>query len=787
MNEKVLKRLEYDKIITKVAGYTSFSYGKELVQRLLPITDEDEVAKRQSETGEAKAVLRLFPTFSLGSVRDIREHLQHLSIGGILDPEGLVAIADTCRAARLTKNFFSELRGSYPVIGALGKHLTVIKTIETAVEKAIGPDNSINDGASERLHAIRKKIKTSNDRIKERLDSLIKSPHTQKFLQEPIITLRDGRYVVPVRQEYRAQVPGIVHDVSASGASVFVEPMAVMELNNELQKLAREEAEEINVILRSLSLVVGGFSDDLAANLVKQAQLDLVFAKARYSYEINGMAPKLNSQGCINLVAARHPLISPDLVVPIDISLNAKVAAMVITGPNTGGKTVTLKTIGLLTLMTLAGLHIPANHGSEVSIFKQIFADIGDEQSIEQSLSTFSSHMVNIIHILENSAERTLVLLDELGAGTDPAEGAALAMAILKYLKNKKTKVIATTHYSELKAFAYNNPGFVNASVEFDIESLSPTYRLLMGVPGKSNAFEISGRLGLAPEIIEEASDLLSKEDAQVADLLANLELMRQEALTEKSEAAQLRAQLLQKEQEMNDALEAVAIKEADIIRKANQKAQKIIADTQKRSEKHYQELCSKMEQEKLSERAFQESKRRLKDWQAELEQKQPAKVYGGKVPTKVKIGQTVYIPSLDQKGIVLELPDNENRVALQVGILKMSIKLPELRLTDQSMEEKKFPQSYSNNLRLSKAQKIKNEVDLRGLDSQEALEVLDKYLDDIFVAGLKSSKIIHGKGTGVLRAAVGEYLKKHRLVKSFKAGGYHEGGMGVTIVELDV
>ncbi len=787
MDIKVLQKLEYNKIIKHLAEFTCFAYGREMAEKLLPAADAAEAVSRQVETSEAKEILRYYPTFSLGGVRDIRVHLHHIAIGGILDVPSLVDIADTCRAARLTKTFFSELKGSYPQVASLGKGLTVIKTIETAIEKAIAPDGSIDDEASARLYSIRKKIKVSNERIKERLEGLIRNPNTQKYLQEPIVTMRDGRYVVPVRQEFRAQVPGIVHDVSASGASVFVEPMSVMELNNELQKLAREEEEEINAILQALTLVVCGFADELEANLVKQARLDFIFAKGRYSAEIDGAAPQINNNGYISLKAARHPLIAAAKVVPIDVRLDKNIAAMVITGPNTGGKTVTIKTIGLLTLMGLAGLHLPAEPGSEISFFQEVFADIGDEQSIEQSLSTFSSHMVNIVDILHRSGSGTLVLLDELGAGTDPTEGAALAMAILGNLRDKGCKIVATTHYSELKAFAYNNPGFINASVEFDVESLSPTYKLLLGVPGKSNAFEISSRLGLPKEIIDQASELLSTEDAQVADLLANLEKLRQEVAAEKEEVASLAEAVRAKEKELSKAKTAAAIQEADIIRKANLKAQSIIEEMQVKSKQAYDELLAKMEDEKAAQRAFQESKKRFQSWQEELSSALPQKIYEGQAPTKIVVGQPVYIPSLQQTGYVLALPDSDGQVSLQVGILKMMMKLADLRLTADDVHKKDPGQRYGGKMHAEKAKKIKTEIDLRGYDCQEAIELLDKYIDDLFMAGTKGARIIHGKGTGALRAAITKHLQKHRLVKSFQMGGYYEGGLGVTVIELDL
>ncbi|MCL2816865.1 MAG: endonuclease MutS2 [Clostridiales bacterium] len=753
---------------------------------LRPAESAAEAASLLEESVEAREILRFYPTFSLGGLRDLRPALRHIAVGGILEVTSLLDIADVCRAARQSKTFFSEIKGSYPIVAGLGKSLGIFKTIESAVEKTVGPDGFVNDGASEKLFQLRRRSKSAAERVKERLEGIIKSPSTQKFLQEPIVTMRAGRHVVPVKVEYRAQVAGIMHDTSASGATLFVEPMAVIELNNELQRLAREEEEEIAAILRALTLLVAGFSEDLAATLSRLARLDFIFAKARLSHDYNGAAPKINERGYIRLIAARHPLINPAKVVPVEIKLEKDICAMVVTGPNTGGKTVTLKTIGLLTLMALSGLEIPAETGSEVSFFAAVFADIGDEQSIEQSLSTFSSHMVSIVEILQNAGADSLVLLDELGAGTDPAEGAALAMALLDTLKRRGAKTVATTHYSELKAFAYNNPGFLNASMEFDVETLSPTFRLLMGVPGKSNAFEISRRLGLPEEIIGEAVRFLTTEDAQIADLLLNLEEARRQAAKEKEEARAALIRTQEKEKELLREQEALKIKEAEIVREAHEKSRLIVAETMKKSEALYREMQEKLLEERERERAWQESKRKLKTWQEQLENEQPEIPFAGQPPASVTAGQTVFIPRFNQKAVVLSPPNSGGEVAVRAGVLKMMLPLSDLRLTaEEKTEETK--KKNSGDIQREKAMGIKSEVDLRGLDSIEALEALDKYIDDAFVAGLKQVRIIHGKGTGALRAAVASYLKGNRLVKAFNAGGYHDGGIGVTIAELNV
>ena len=469
MNEKTLKKIEYDRIISSLADKCRFAISREQAQSMMPVTDIKTAQALLAETDEAAKIIRLNPLFALTGLWDIRPSMQKVAIGGILEPDALVNIASLCRGARLGKASFSELQGSYPIIQSLGKSMIILKTIESAVDRAIGPDLSINDNASERLAGIRRKSKDKAERIKERLDSMIKNPTTAKYLQDPIVTIRENRYVIPVRQEYRGQIAGIAHDISSSGATVFIEPMAVVELNNELTILQKEEEEEIAAILKALSLVISGYSDELNSNLSILAKLDLIFAKGQLAMEMDAIVPKLNQDGSFRLVKARHPLITAEKVVPIDVYLDQKTVAMVITGPNTGGKTVTLKTIGLLTCMALSGLEIPAQTGSEISCYEAVWADIGDEQSIEQSLSTFSSHMSNIVSILDEADQNSLVLLDELGAGTDPTEGAALAMSILEYLKDKGAHVVATTHYSELKAFAYNNPGFINASMEFDL------------------------------------------------------------------------------------------------------------------------------------------------------------------------------------------------------------------------------------------------------------------------------------------------------------------------------
>ncbi len=784
MENKNWHKLEYDKIIELLAAKASFAMGRELVYACQPAPDAAAAAALMDETEEAREILRFYPLFSLGGVRDIREPLKRAGLGGVLNITELVDICDTCRAARQTREFFSQMKGNYPICGGLVKTLGIYKTIESALEKAITPEGMIADSASERLYSLRRKIKQNQDRIKERLENFIRNPHTAKYLQDPIVTIRGDRYVVPVKQEYRSQVPGMVHDMSASGATLFVEPMGVMEANNELSSLRLEEEEEIAAILKALTMVVVGFLDDLEVTLEVLARLDFIFAKGRLSQAMDGASAKINDKGVIDLKQARHPLISGKAV-PVDIRLPGNLYAMVITGPNTGGKTVTLKTVGLLTLMALSGLHIPAEKGSEVAYYQNIFADIGDEQSIEQSLSTFSSHMVNIVDILAAAGPDSLVLLDELGAGTDPTEGAALAMSILEHLYNVRAKVVATTHYSELKAFAYNRSGFTNASVEFDVATLRPTYKLLMGVPGKSNAFEIARRLGMSDPIIDKAAALLTPDETLVADMITNLENDRRQAAEELKAAELAHA----REMELERRLKALEVelhnKEAAVLLKAQEESLKIVQAARTESEALYRQMESALSQASVNAKEVQEARKNLKKLEDKLWQDAPEEKYAGLAPHSVKPGQMVEVPKLKQVGQVLSPPNANEEVLVQIGVMKVTLKLSDLRI-DQEYEKKAEVRS-TQRMKVEKAKHISSEVDLRGMMVDEAVAALDKYLDDAFIAGLKEVRVIHGKGTGALRQGLQPYFQRHRLIKDAKPGGYYDGGIGVTILELDL
>ncbi|NLT94940.1 MAG: endonuclease MutS2 [Clostridia bacterium] len=786
MNEFTIKKLEFDKIKAKLINECSSSLGKELAENLGPISDKEQIQVWQKETSEGVLIRRFEPQIPLGGIIDIRSQIRKAEIGGILEPEEFLKVLDTLAAARKLKNFLTNKKQySCPRMEWWAQQLYILTPLEDEIESKISPEGAVKDDASPALLTIRKKIIIIQNRIKEKLDSLIKSEHSQKYLQDAIVTIRQDRYVVPVKQEYRSQVPGIIHDQSASGATLFIEPMAVVELNNDLRKAYNDERDEVLKILSELSSKMAQFTEELKNNLEVLARIDFIFAKARFSEKYNAVEPVILSERKIEIQKGRHPLIDPKKVVPLTISLGEDFDLLVITGPNTGGKTVTLKTVGLFVLMAQSGLHVPAEPGTKMGIFKNVFADIGDEQSIEQSLSTFSSHMTNIVRILNEADDTSLVLLDELGAGTDPSEGAALAIAILDFLKKRRTRLIATTHYSELKTYAFNEPRIQNASVEFDINTLRPTYRLLIGVPGKSNAFEIAAKLGLKEEIVTHARSLISKEEQNVADLIQSLEANRLASEQSKEEAEKIL-------KEIEERLKAIEEQEARIkataegkIRKAEELALQIIKDARKESEAIIKEIrqLAKEELLKAEQRALE-----LKKELESKEDKLTAKVIKGPKPRgpkprNLKVGQEVFIPKLNQNATVISEPNSNEEVQVQAGILKITVKLDEIQLAEESKRE--AVKTGVGRIVSAKSETIKNELDFRGLNVEEAMPLVDKYLDDAYLSGLSQVYLIHGKGTGVLRSSIREMLKKHPHVKSIRSGDYNEGGTGVTVVEL--
>jgi len=791
MNDKTLRVLEYHKIIEKVAEKAESELGKEMVRNIRPSTDINEVQYLQNETEEALKLLIKKGSPPLYGIQDISRELKMAEIGGVLTPGGLLRVSDSLRVARGLKNYLKEARDQgvtdYPILQELIDSLRVFKEIEDEINNAIIGEEEISDNASPTLRNIRRQIINKNESIRNKLNSIISSQQYAKYLQDSIVTVREGRYVVPIKAENKRFFQGIVHDQSASGATLFIEPMAVVELNNELRELEMKEREEIERILRELTSLVADKVEHIRHNLKTLKRIDYIFAKGKYALEINGIKPILNREGYINIKKGRHPLLDPKKVVPIDVYIGKDFNTLVITGPNTGGKTVTLKTVGLLTIMAQSGLHIPAEFNSEIGVFDKVFADIGDEQSIEQSLSTFSSHMKNIVGILEEVGPNSLVLFDELGAGTDPTEGAALAMAILDHLLNMDIRTIATTHYSQLKIYALTTDRVKNASVEFDVETLSPTYRLLIGVPGKSNAFEISKRLGLQSYIIEYAKSLVSRENVEFEDVLQAIDRDRRVIEESKQEAEKLKEEVRRLKEELELEKEKIKSSREKIITQAREEARRILRSAKEESEgiiKELRNISSEIERDKLIR--IQDMQEKMRKNLDEVESQLSGDILNVKANKEIKnlkVGETVEVLSLKQTGTVLELPDEEGNVLVQIGIMKVKVNKSTLRRADQAEEEK--AKTRTSKMIRSKSSHVKNEIDLRGKTLDEALLELDKYIDDAYLAGLTEAYIIHGKGTGVLREGIKSYLKGHKHIKSYRTGNYNEGGTGVTVIEL--
>lgn len=784
MDSKALIKLEYNKIVEKLIEHCGSQLGKDIARELVPSTNIEEINVWQSITGEAVEILRFHPNVPLGGIRDIRRQVRKLAIGGVLEPTELLEVLDTLQASRRLKTFFNskEVKGT-PLLKDQALGLMEQKNLEEAISKVVGNDGEIKDDASPELSRIRKQIRVSQSRIKEKLDGYVRSSEMQKYLQDSVITIRGDRYVLPVKQEYRQQVPGLVHDTSSSGATLFIEPMAIVELNNELKRYQSMEKTEVIKVLTELSAKLAEFRGEFEETVETLGEFDFSFAKGKFSQRLDCIAPKLNTLGKVNIKRGRHPLIKKEEVVPSTIFLGDTFDTLVITGPNTGGKTVTLKTVGLLTAMGQSGLHVPADVGTELNVFDGIYVDIGDEQSIEQSLSTFSSHLNNIISILDKVNYNSLVLMDELGAGTDPTEGSALAMAILDHLYKLGAKTIATTHYSELKTYAYSRERVENASVEFDVESLRPTYRLLIGVPGKSNAFEISKRLGLKTDIIEVAKSFLTTEDIQVSDLIENLEVNQLRTEQEKAAAERIRIQAEIKLKELQSRELSLQTRIADITRKAELEALEIIKEARIQSDNILKEVReAKLTQ---SQNAIQKKRDELRNKEGELSAKvMKAKVIdSGRIPEKLKVGDQVFVPKLNQKAYVMTLPNANKELQVQAGIMKITVKINEIQLVDD--DKKETIKTGGSTIAANKAKDISNEFDLRGMTVDEATIEVDKYLDDAFLAGVSQVYLIHGKGTGVLRSAIRDLIRSHSQVKSSRSGGYHEGGSGVTVVEF--
>ena len=786
--EKSLLKLELDLVLQQLAECAGSAGGKEACLRVRPSSDLEDVELMLQQTTAASDLCTRKGNPIFGDVTDVSASLERADRGGSLQPIELLRIAGVLRCARNIKGYVSEDEQS-TVLDGLFAALTPNKYLEDKIFGAILSEEEIADNASPALADIRRHMRIQSAKIRDSLQKVISSPAYSKFLREPIITIRGGRYVVPVKSECRGDVPGLVHDVSATGSTFFIEPMSAVNANNALRELELKEKKEIERILAELSAEAAAHRDDINLDYAMLVQLDVIFAKAKLAYRMRAWAPIMNDQGKVELRNARHPLIDPKKVVPISVRLGSDFDTMIITGPNTGGKTVTLKTIGLLTLMAECGLHVPAGDGSILSTFDAILADIGDEQSIAQSLSTFSSHMKTIVDVVDQCDDRTLVLFDELGAGTDPAEGAALAMAIIEFCRKMQSRVVATTHYAELKLYAMRTKGVINASCEFDVESLRPTYKLLIGIPGKSNAFAISRKLGLSEDILKEADDLVGKSDKDFEDVLSQLEQQRQQM-----EAARVEAERLKRETEkIKQQSEQFSIqlqKEKDkAMEAARREAQKIIEDARFTANAASEELKALRKQLQDSADASNinqrqaEVRRSLNEMEEKIRASQP-KTERPQPKRGVMVGDTVELLKLGTKASVLAI-NKDGTYQLQAGILKLNAKADEIYLLENENPYKAKGGRPAHSGREMKMTAMSSEVDLRGMDTVEALCVLDNYLDAAMRANLPSVRIIHGKGTGALRAAVQQSLKRNKFVKKYRLGVYGEGEDGVTIAEF--
>ena len=783
MEKRVLKTLEYDKILAMLKERASCCVSRELVDTMEPSGDFDTVERELKLTAEAETLFYKTGRSPVDDFPDMRHCLERMHAALFLSTGELLGIASCLKAARIAKDILAKEVGEESYLYNLAGLLITHRSAEEEINRCIINEDEIFDGASPALARIRRAMRLANEKVREKLNSMIRSTAYQKYLQEPIITIRNGRFVIPVKQEYRQQVPGIIHDQSSSGATLFIEPSAVVELGNEYKKLLAEEADEIERILTELTAMLAPYADEIREDLNIMGQIDLIFAKAKLSRELNAVMPRLNRNNYVRIVRGRHPLIPADRVVPIDIWIGSDYRSLIITGPNTGGKTVTLKIVGLFALMVQSGIFVPANEGSEFPVFEHIYADIGDEQSIEQSLSTFSSHMKNIVGILDKADENSLVLLDELGAGTDPIEGAALAMSILEELNDRHCICVSTTHYSEIKAFAMTHEGMENASMEFDIDRLCPTYRLYIGIPGKSNAFEISSRLGLPNSIIDKAKGFLKGEDVRFEDIISSAQSQHRIAEEERKMAEEARAELEKLRADAERERRKLDEDRNRLQAKAKEDAKRIVADTKREMEKLIVEIRSIKDIDRsAADRVIQAARDTLRATETAVNEKEAIKKEDNTKPPKtVRAGDTVNIVTLDQKATVLSAPDSKGEVMVQAGVMKLNVKLKDIRL----IEEKKAAAPTSGKVGLGAGKQVGLELDVRGMLVDEANIMVDRYLDDAYNAGLSEVNIIHGKGTGALRAGVQAFLKRHPLVKGYRMGSYGEGDAGVTVVTL--
>ena len=788
MNNKALKTLEYNKITDRLASHASSEPGIKLCRELLPMMDMNEINSALKQTSDAVSRIFRHGSISFAGLKDIRPLTKALEVGSALGMSELLDICSLLKVAAGARRYGVSEDEAADSLSGMFNAVYDIADVRLEIERCILSEDEIADDASAELKNIRRQMRICTERIRTELNSMLNGSD-RTYLQEAVITTRGGRYCIPVKAEYKSQVPGMVHDQSKAGSTFFIEPMSVVRLNNEIREYEVKESEEIAKILASLSAMAGNYTTELDADYDILSQLDFIFAKAKLSFEYKGSEPIMNTRGYINIRKGRHPLIDSHKVVPIDVSIGDEYSELIITGPNTGGKTVTLKTIGLFSLLGQSGLHIPAADNSELTVFNDIFADIGDEQSIEQSLSTFSSHMKNIIEILAKADSNSLVLFDELCAGTDPTEGAALAISILTSLHKLRVTTVATTHYSELKIFALSTDGVQNACCEFDVATLAPTYRLLIGIPGKSNAFAISGKLGLPQYIIDDAKESLASEDVAFEDVISDLEKSRVTIEREKLELEEYKKEVEDLKNQLKAKNERLDERSDNILQKAREEASAILREAKETADDAIRKL-NKANAAGMSVTELEKQRQRIKD---NINKVDKGRVLKSQAPARqhkasdFHIGDRVHVASLNLDGTVHTLPNQKGEINVTIGIMNYNVNMSDLTIIEEASEMRKLKQKSSGigKLKMSKTASISPEINLIGMTSDEAIMTLDKYLDDAFLSHISPVRIVHGKGSGILRNAVHNYLKRQKHVKSFRLGSFGEGDYGVTIVEF--
>lgn len=790
MNEKTYRVLEYNKIIEKLKAEAASEMTKKIISELKPLVDVYLIKELLAETSEAVSVIVHKGALPLGSFYDIENSLHLARKGGTLTMKQLLEVLYNLHVARNVVTFLKTDLPKLPIIHEMSELLSIQKRLEDNIDRCIISEEEMSDNASSELKQIRRGIVRQNEAVKVKLNHILNSSDNKTLLQDSIVTMRQGRYVIPVKLEHKTKFPGIVHDQSATGATLFIEPQAIVNLNNELRELELAEKKEIQRILAELSGNVAEHFHEILNNQELLVKLDFIFAKGKLSVQYHGSEAQISEDGELDIKKGRHPLLNVEKVVPINVSIGINYDTLVITGPNTGGKTVTLKTVGLLAMMAQTGLHIPAASGTVMPVFRKIYADIGDEQSIEQSLSTFSSHMNNIVNIVSSADRNTLVLVDELGAGTDPTEGAALAIAVLEDLNKKGANTIATTHYTELKKYAIETNGVQNASMEFNVETLSPTYKLTIGIPGKSNAFEISEKLGLPREIIEKARTLLDKGDIEFENVISSIEEDKKLAEAERDEAVFINLEMKRQKEELDKKIKKLEEQKEKILVKAKEEARDILKEAKEVAEEAQKQLKDLDKMDSMAERhaRLSESKRRIKETDSKYRETiQVPENYNPVTVDKLKIGDRVKVLTLGQNGEIISLPDDKGDLFVQVGMLKANVNVKNLMLINDGTKKKKPPVNRTKygSLYRSKAESVSLSINVRGRNLEDAVMDVDKYLDDAYMAGLKEVTIIHGRGEGILRSGLQDMFKRHKHVESFRKGAFNEGGDGVTVVKL--